>query len=87
MSKQNTGTIVEDVKTVSFAIPLSFRDGETETGGVAIVPDQQNKGHCKALISEMAFRIPDEGKAAILTTEKTNLPMQVRQTRDILRKL
>jgi predicted GNAT family acetyltransferase len=61
---------------ISFAIPLSFRDGETEIGGVATVPDQQNKGYCKALISEMAFRILNEGKIATLTTEKTNLAMQ-----------
>ena len=30
-------------------------DPETEIGGVATVPEQQNKGFCKALISEMAF--------------------------------
>lgn len=65
-----------DGDIVSFAIPLSFRDGETEIGGVATVPDQQNKGYCKALISEMAFRILNEGKTATLTTEKTNLAMQ-----------
>ena len=61
---------------VSFAIPLSFREGETEIGGVATAPEQQNKGYCKELISEMAFMILDKGKDATLTTEKTNLPMQ-----------
>ena len=68
--------IMHDGEIVSFAIPLSFRVGETEIGGVATVPDQRNKGLCKALISEMAFRILEQGKAAALTTEKTNIPMQ-----------
>lgn len=72
----NPLAIVQDGDIVSFAIPLSFREGETEIGGVATVPERQNKGFCKALISEMAFRILEEGKAAALTTEKTNLPMQ-----------
>ena len=72
----NPLAIIMDGDIVSFAIPLSFRDGETEIGGVATVPDQQNKGYCKALISEMAFRILNEGKTATLTTEKTNLAMQ-----------
>lgn len=61
---------------VSFAIPLSFRDGETEIGGVATVPEQRNKGFCKALLSEMAFRILGNGKAVTLTTERMNLPMR-----------
>ncbi len=61
---------------ISFAIPLSFRDGETEIGGVATVPEQRNKGFCKALIAEMAFRIVSNGKAATLTTEKTNISMR-----------
>lgn len=61
---------------ISFAIPLSFREGETEIGGVATVPDQRNKGFCKALISEMAFRILSSGKAATLTTDRENLPMR-----------
>ena len=68
--------VLRDGSIVSFAIPLSFREGETEIGGVATVPDQQGKGCCKALISEMAFRILESGKAATLTTEKDNLPMQ-----------
>lgn len=72
----NPLAIIIDGDIVSFAIPLSFREGETEIGGVATAPDKQNKGYCKALISEMAFRILDKGKAATLTTEKTNLPMQ-----------
>ena len=72
----NPLAIMEGTKIVSFAIPLSFRDGETEIGGVATVPEQQNKGFCKALISEMAFRILNDGKAATLTTEQENLPMQ-----------
>ena len=68
--------VVLDGEIVSFAIPLSFHEGETEIGGVATVPDHRNKGYCKALISEMAFRILNEGKTATLTTEKTNLSMQ-----------
>ena len=61
---------------VSFAVPFSFHEGETEIGAVATVPDERNKGLCKALIAGMAFRILSEGKAATLTTENTNLPMQ-----------
>lgn len=61
---------------VSFAIPFSFHEGETEIGAVATVPEQRNKGLCKALISEMAFRILGSGKAATLTTEQKNLPMR-----------
>ena len=72
----NPLAIILDGEIVSFAIPLSFRDGETEIGGVATAPDHRNKGYCKALISEMAFRILNEGRIAALTTEKTNLPMQ-----------
>ena len=72
----NPLAIIEDGDIVCFAIPLSFREGETEIGGVATVPDRQNKGYCKTLIAEMAFRILDQGRAATLTTEKTNLPMQ-----------
>ena len=72
----NPLAILRDGEIVCFAIPLSFREGETEIGGVVTVPDQRNKGYCKALIAEMAFRILEQGKAAALTTEKTNLPMQ-----------
>ncbi len=72
----NPLAIIRDGDIVCFAIPLSFRKGETEIGGVATVPDQRNKGYCKALISEMAFRIMDKGGTATLTTEKTNRPMQ-----------
>ena len=72
----NPLAVIIDGDIVSFAIPLSFREGETEIGGVATAPEQQNKGYCKALISEMAFMILDKGKVATLTTEKTNLPMQ-----------
>ena len=61
---------------ISFAIPLSFREGETEIGGVATIPEQRNKGFCKALISEMAFRILSSGKAVTLTTEPANIPMR-----------
>ena len=72
----NPLAIIQDGDIVCFAIPLSFREGETEIGGVATVPDQRNKGYCKALIAEMAFRNLSQGNAVTLTTEKTNLPMQ-----------
>ena len=73
---ENPLAIIVDGEIVSFAIPLSFRDGETEIGGVATVPDQRNKGYCKELISGMASRILEKGKIATLTTKKTNLPMR-----------
>ena len=59
---------------VCFTIPFSFHEGETEIGGT--IPEQRNKGFCKALISEMAFRILSDGKTAVLTTERTNAPMR-----------
>ena len=67
---------MDENEIISFAIPLSFRDGETEIGGVATIPEQRNKGFCKALLSEMAFRILDSGKAVTLTTENANLSMR-----------
>ena len=66
--------VMDEGDIVSFAIQLSFREGETEIGGVATVPERRNKGFCKALLSETAFRILDGGKAATLTTERENLP-------------
>ena len=72
----NPLAVMKDEEIVSFAIPLSFRDGETEIGGVATVSEQRNKGLCKALIAETAFRILNGGKAATLTTEQGNLPMR-----------
>ena len=72
----NPMAILKDGDIICFAIPLSFREGETEIGGVATVPDQRNKGCCKALIAEMAFRILEKGNIATLTTEKNNLPMR-----------
>ena len=68
--------IMDGYDIISFAIPLSFRDGETEIGGVATVPEQRNKGFCKSLISEMAYRILCSQKAVTLTTERTNSPMR-----------
>ncbi len=68
--------VIQAGDIVSLAIPLSFRAGETEIGGVGTVPERRNKGCCKALIAEMAFRILAEGKTATLTTTKENLPMQ-----------
>ena len=68
--------IMDGNDIISFAIPLSFREGETEIGAVATVPEQRNKGFCKALIAGMAFRILDNGKAATLTTEQENIPMR-----------
>ena len=68
--------VMDENEIISFAIPISFREGETEIGGVATVEEQRNKGFCKALISEMAFRILSSGKAVALTTERTNLSMR-----------
>ena len=68
--------IMDENEIISFAIPLSFREGETEIGGVATIPEQRNKGFCKALISEMAYRILGNGKAVTLTTEPSNAPMR-----------
>ena len=68
--------IMDGNDIISFAIPLSFRESETEIRAVATVPEQRNKGLCKALIAEMAFRILNSGKAATLTTEQENLPMR-----------
>ena len=72
----NPLALLRDGEIVCFAIPLSFREGETEIGGVATVPEERSKGCCKALIAEMALRILEKGRAATLTTEKTNLPMR-----------
>ena len=68
--------IMDGNDIISFAIPLSFRESETEIRAVATVPEQRNKGFCKALIAGMAFRILDNGKAATLTTEQENIPMR-----------
>ncbi len=68
--------IMGENEIICFAIPLSLREGETEIGAVATIPEQRNKGFCKALISEMAFRILSNGKTAALTTERTNAPMR-----------
>ena len=68
--------IMNGNEIVCFTIPFSFHEGETEIGGVATIPEQRNKGFCKALISVLAFRILSDGKAAVLTTERTNGPMR-----------
>ena len=68
--------VMDENGIVSFAVPFSFHEGETEIGAVATVPEQRNKGFCKAILSEMAFRILNSGKAAVLTTEKNNLAMR-----------
>ena len=72
----NPMAILTDGGIVSFAVPFVFHEGETEIGGVATVPERRNEGLCKALISEMAFRILEQGKTATLTTEKDNFPMR-----------
>ena len=79
--------IMDENEIISFAIPLTFREGEAEIGGVATVPDQRNRGFCKALISEMAFRILNSGKAVTLTTEQENLPMRAAATAIGMREL
>lgn len=72
----NPQAIIVGDEIVSFAAPFSFIEGETEIGAVATLPDQRNKGYCKALISEMAFRILNQGRVATLTTDHNNFPMQ-----------
>ncbi len=72
----NPMAILTDGGIVSFAVSFFFHEGETEIGGVATVPERRNEGLCKALISEMAFRILEQGKTATLTTEKDNFPMR-----------
>ncbi len=72
----NPLAILEKEDIVGFAIPLSFRAGETEIGGVATLPECRNRGICKALIAEMAFRILAQGRTATLTTHRDNLPMR-----------
>ena len=51
--------IIQDGAIVCFAIFLSFREGETEIGSVATVPDQRNKGYCKTLLSENVRKNPE----------------------------
>ena len=72
----NPMAILSEGEIVSFAIPLSLREGETEIGGVATLPECRNKGYCKALIAEMACRILAQGRIAVLTTHRDNLPMR-----------
>ncbi|MBQ6173858.1 MAG: GNAT family N-acetyltransferase [Clostridia bacterium] len=75
----NTGkplAILAEEEIASFAIPFSFREGETEIGGTATVPEYRNKGYCRALIAEMASRILAQGLTAVLTTHRDNLPMR-----------
>ena len=68
--------ILAEGEIVCFAIPLSLREGETEIGGVATVPERRGEGLCKALIAEMASRILAQGLTAVLTTHRDNLPMR-----------
>ena len=75
----NTGNplaILAEGEIASFAIPFSFREGETEIGGAATLPEYRNKGYGQALVAEMASRILREGLAAVLTTHRDNLPMR-----------
>ena len=72
----NPMAIVEEGDIVSFAIPFSFREGEIEIGGVATVPARRGRGYCKALIAEMARGILGQGRTAVLTTHRDNLPMR-----------
>ncbi len=72
----NPMAVIQDGEIVCFAFPISFREGETEIGGVATVPEHRRRGFCRTLISELAFRILKEGKTAALMTENGNLPMR-----------
>ncbi|MBQ4089663.1 MAG: GNAT family N-acetyltransferase [Clostridia bacterium] len=68
--------IVENGEILSFAIPFSFKDGETEIGAVATLPERRGRGLCQIVISEMARRILESGYAATLTTGVENHAMQ-----------
>lgn len=72
----NPLAILLEGEVVSFAIPLSLREGEIEIGGVATVPECRNRGYCQVLIAEMARRILEQGLTAVLTTHRDNLPMR-----------
>ena len=60
----------------AYALPFSFKSGETEIGAVATVPEYRNRGFCRAVISELARRILAAGLVATLTTGADNIPMQ-----------
>ena len=51
--------VLEWIQVSKDARFLSFREGETEIGGVATVPDQRNKGYCKTLLSENVRKNPE----------------------------
>lgn len=72
----NPLAIILHDEIISFAIPFSFHEGELEIGAVATIPAYQNQGYCKALISELAYRILKKGMIATLTTRKENVPMR-----------
>ena len=72
----NPVAMIIDGEIAAFALPFSFKPGETEIGAVGTVPEYRNRGFCRAVVSELARRILESGKAATLTTGADNLPMQ-----------
>ncbi len=77
--KQEIGdpvALVRDGEILSFALPFSFRPGETEIGAVATIPRCQNQGLCRRVISALARQILSKGLAATLTTGAENSAMQ-----------
>lgn len=68
--------MIIDGEIASFSLPFSFKPGETEIGAVATVPGYRNRGFSRAVVSELARRILENGNAATLTTGEDNLPMQ-----------
>lgn len=68
--------IIVNGEIASFAIPFSFKEGEIEIGAAATLPQYQNRGFCRAVISGMARRILARGLVATLTTGSTNYAMR-----------
>ena len=72
----NPIALVQNGEILSFAIPMYFKKGAVEIGAVATVPNEQGKGFCRCVISEIACRILASGKQATLTTRTENYAMQ-----------
>ncbi|MBE5785461.1 MAG: GNAT family N-acetyltransferase [Clostridiales bacterium] len=76
---ENIGTpyaVVENSEILSFALPFSFKAGETEIGAVMTLPAHRGNGYAKAVIAAMAADILASGNAATLTTGADNAPMR-----------
>lgn len=77
--EENIGTpyaITENGEILSFALPFSFKAGETEIGAVMTLPAHRGKGYAKAVVTAMAADILVAGNTATLTTGIENAPMR-----------